>query len=90
MTKHWKRSRITKALTDAARAGSFKEALPGALFYVLLCSLVPRFLLAYLLGPFNAVAAIAGVLYAWSYNRTGRRQTLLLKDSPPPRLPRGR
>jgi hypothetical protein len=26
MTKHWKRSRITKALTDAARAGSFKEA----------------------------------------------------------------
>jgi 4-hydroxybenzoate polyprenyltransferase len=71
-------------------AGSFKEALPGALFYVLLCSLVPRFLLAYLLGPFNAVAAIAGVLYAWSYNRTGRRQTLLLKDSPPPRLPRGR
>lgn len=26
MTKHWKRSRITKALTDAARAGSFQEA----------------------------------------------------------------
>jgi len=26
MTKHWKRSRITKALTDSARAGSFKEA----------------------------------------------------------------
>jgi hypothetical protein len=26
MTEHWKRSRITKALTDAARVGSFKEA----------------------------------------------------------------
>lgn len=26
MTKHWKRSRITKALTDAARASSFQEA----------------------------------------------------------------
>lgn len=26
MTKHWKRSRITKALTDAARASSFEEA----------------------------------------------------------------
>ncbi|MDA9545012.1 hypothetical protein ACM43_11115 [Bradyrhizobium sp. CCBAU 45321] len=26
MTKHWKRSRITKALTDAARASSFREA----------------------------------------------------------------
>jgi hypothetical protein len=26
MTDHWKRSRITKALTDAARAGSFCEA----------------------------------------------------------------
>jgi hypothetical protein len=26
MTNHWKRSRITKALTDAARASSFKEA----------------------------------------------------------------
>ncbi|MFT3773876.1 MAG: hypothetical protein QM820_51560 [Minicystis sp.] len=68
-------------------AGSLKEALPGALFYVVLCSLVPKFLLAYILGPFNAVAALAGVLYAWSYNRSGRRETLILKDAPAPRLP---
>jgi hypothetical protein len=26
MTNYWKRSRVTKALTDAARAGSFSEA----------------------------------------------------------------
>src|ERR1039458_6687700 len=26
MTKHWKRSRVTKALTDAGRATSFSEA----------------------------------------------------------------
>jgi hypothetical protein len=68
-------------------AGSMKEALPGTLFYVLLCSLVPKFILTYVLGPLNAVAAVAGILYAWSYNRTGRRETLLLRDGPAPRLP---
>jgi len=70
-------------------AGSMKEALPGTLFYLLLSALVPKFILVYLLGPLNAVAAVAGVLYAWSYNRTGRRETLLLNDGDGsgPRLP---
>jgi hypothetical protein len=63
-------------------AGSFREAVPGALAYFLVCAIVPRFLLAYLLGPFNALCALAGVLYAWSYNRSGRREALILKDRP--------
>jgi hypothetical protein len=69
-------------------AGSFREAVPGALAYVLVCAIVPRFLLVYLLGSFNALSALAGVLYAWSYNRSGRREALVLKDRsalPPPR-----
>jgi hypothetical protein len=68
-------------------AGALREAVPGALAYVLVCAIVPRFLLVYLLGPFNALSALAGVLYAWSYNRSGRRETLVLPDRPalPPR-----
>jgi hypothetical protein len=69
-------------------AGSFREAVPGALAYLLVCSIVPRFLLVYLLGTFNGLSALAGVLYAWSYNRSGRREALILKDRPalpPPR-----
>jgi hypothetical protein len=69
-------------------AGSFREAVPGALAYLLVCAIVPRFLLVYLLGAFNGISALAGVLYAWSYNRSGRREALILKDRPglpPPR-----
>jgi hypothetical protein len=33
----------------------------------------------------NIPSAIAGLLYAWSYNREGRRMPLVLKD--PPALP---
>jgi hypothetical protein len=68
-------------------AGSFREAVPGALVYLLVCAIVPRFLLVYLVGTFNGLSALAGVLYAWSYNRSGRREALILKDRPalPPR-----
>jgi hypothetical protein len=68
-------------------AGALREAVPGALAYILVCAILPRFLLVYLVGPLNALTALAGVLYAWSYNRSGRRETLLLKD--PPALPPG-
>jgi hypothetical protein len=68
-------------------AGPLKEALPAILVYVIVCSIVPKFLLVYLLGPVNVVATIAGVLYAWSYNQSGKRLPLVLKDSPPAELP---
>ncbi len=61
-------------------AGSFREAVPAALAYVLVCAILPKFLLVYILGVSNALTALAGVLYAWSYNRSGKRETLLLRD----------
>jgi hypothetical protein len=66
-------------------AAPFKEAVPVILVYVLVCSILPNFLLVYLLGMVNVASAIAGVLYAWSYNQEGRRAPLVMKD--PPELP---
>ncbi len=60
-------------------AAPLKEALPAIAVYVLLCSILPQFLLVWILGFLNPVTAIAGVLYAWSYNHEGYRAPLLGK-----------
>lgn len=60
-------------------AAPLKEALPVILVYVLICAILPQFLLVYLIGPVNLASAVAGVLYAWSYNHEGRRAPLVLK-----------
>jgi hypothetical protein len=66
-------------------AAPLKEAIPAILVFGLVCAIVPNFLLAYILPMVNIPSAIAGLLYAWSYNREGRRMPLVLKD--PPALP---
>lgn len=60
-------------------AAPLKEAIPAIVVYVLLCSILPNFLLVWILGVFNPASAIAGVLYAWSYNHEGKRAPLLGK-----------
>jgi len=60
-------------------AAPLKEAIPAILIYLLVCSILPSFLLVWLLGLLNPASAIAGVLYAWSYNHEGARAPLLGK-----------
>ncbi|HLM72591.1 MAG TPA: hypothetical protein VK459_07865 [Polyangiaceae bacterium] len=67
-------------------AAPLKEAIPAILVFGLICAILPNFLLAYILPMVNIPSAIAGLLYAWSYNREGRRMPLVLKD--PPVLPK--
>lgn len=61
-------------------AAPLKEALPVIVVYVLICAILPQFLLVYLIGAVNMISALAGVLYAWSFNHEGRRAPLVLKD----------
>jgi len=67
-------------------AAPLKEAIPAIVVYMLVCSILPSFLLVYLLGLVNAASAVAGVAYAWSYNQEGRRVGLLgkAKNALPP------
>lgn len=60
-------------------AAPMKEALPVIAVYVLICAILPNFLLMYLIGAVNMISALAGVLYAWSFNHEGRRAPLILK-----------
>jgi hypothetical protein len=60
-------------------AAPLKEALPAILAYVIVCSIMPSFLLVYVLGLVNAFSGVAGVLYAWSYNHGGERAPLFGK-----------
>ncbi len=70
-------------------AAPLKESVPVVAAYLILCWLLPHFVLFYLLGILNPASAIAGVLYAWSFNQEGRRAPLLMKDGSAPRtLPR--
>lgn len=61
-------------------AAPLVESIPAAFAYILLCSIIPKFILVYILAVVGPLSGIAGVLYAWSYNRIGRRATLFLKS----------
>lgn len=61
-------------------AAPLKEAGLAIAAYVLLCALLPHFVLAMLFGVLNPVSAGIGVLYAWRYNQKGERTPLLPPD----------
>lgn len=67
-------------------AGSFREAAPAALAWMLVGGLafniIPAILLAPVLAVLMPLSAIAGVVYALTYNRHGERQRLFDKDRP--------
>jgi len=64
-------------------AGSFREAIPAGLLYVLLASVAMKLPL-FLLWPVMMIAlplsGIAGVVYAIQHNRYGQRMRLFDKD----------
>jgi hypothetical protein len=75
-------------------AGSFREAMPAAAGWLLLAAIVSKLpLFSFLMLPVLLVvlplSGIAGVLYALSYNRNGKRMKLFGKDEKPA-LPAGK
>ncbi|EYF06134.1 hypothetical protein [Chondromyces apiculatus] len=71
-------------------AAPLKEAIPAIIVHVLVCAILPKFFLVYLFGILCPVSAIAGILYAWSYNHEGRRTPLFdrARRALPPLRPR--
>lgn len=74
-------------------AGSWREAAPATVGWFLLLGLLSKVLPSLLIAPLFAVvlplSAIAGVVYALSYNRSGKRERLFDKDKskdPPKQL----
>jgi hypothetical protein len=65
-------------------AGSWREAVPATAAWVGFLALASKFLPALLMWPVfmvvMPVSAIAGVVYALQYNRTGKRQRLFGSD----------
>jgi hypothetical protein len=61
-------------------AGSLREAVPATAAWLVLAALASKILPAFLLMPVLMVvmplSAIAGVVYALQYNRTGKRQRM--------------
>ena len=60
-------------------AAPLREALPAALVFMILLKL-PALLAAPILMLALPASVIAGVLYSWKYNRTGRRSGLFSED----------
>ena len=54
--------------------------MPAIIVFTLLYKLLPSFVFLPLLGILLPLSAIAGLVYAWSYNQTGSRSSL--KDAP--------
>ena len=61
-------------------AAPLKEAGVVALAYLILCALMPHFLLAPLLAIAHPLSAAIGVGYAWRHNQKGERTSLLPAD----------
>ncbi|RMH39653.1 MAG: hypothetical protein D6689_15960 [Deltaproteobacteria bacterium] len=59
-------------------AGSLREAIPASAVYLAAAAIVPKVLLMPLAGLALPVSGIVGMVYAWQYNRTGRRDPLWL------------
>lgn len=61
-------------------AGSFREAIPASAIYLAIAAIVPNMLLLPIAGIALPASGIVGLVYAWQYNRKGRR-TRLFGDS---------
>jgi hypothetical protein len=59
-------------------AGSLREAAIGTVIALLAWNIVPSFLLLPILYIGLPLSAVAGLVYAWQYNRKGERTTLFL------------
>lgn len=61
-------------------AGSFREAVPASAAALLAYALIPTMLLIPILGIAMPLSGIAGLIYAWQYNQSGKRRTIVGKD----------
>ena len=68
-------------------AGAWKEAIPAAAGFAFLYWLLPSFLVMPLLFAAMPISAIAGLAYAWKYNKHGERRPLLPADPDKPSEP---
>src|SRR4029079_4977777 len=84
--KSWAASGLVSLMGPIGRlyAGSWREAVPATAAWVGFLALASKFLPALLMWPVfmvvMPVSAIAGVVYALQYNRTGKRQRLFGGD----------
>lgn len=85
--KSWVKSGLASALLGPVGwlyAGSWREAVPASVAYVVLGTLALKILPMLLLWPVFMVglplSGIAGVVYALQYNKKGSRQRLFKKD----------
>ncbi len=80
--KSWMKSAIASGLLGPIGwlyAGSFREAIPASaawLVFAAIASKLPTFLLMPVFFVALPLSAIAGIMYAMRYNRTGSRQRL--------------
>jgi hypothetical protein len=58
-------------------AAPLKEAAPAIVVFLILVKIIPAILLYPLLGILMPISALAGVSYAWLYNRKGERTSLV-------------
>ena len=63
-------------------AAPLKEAGVAVLAYVILCALLPHFLLVPLMGLMHPLSAAIGIAYAYRHNQKGERTPLLPEKSP--------
>ena len=61
-------------------AGSLREAIPATLLALVVAKIIPSFLLMPILWLAMPLSALAGLVYAWQYNRHGHRTPLFLDD----------
>ena len=85
--KSWVKSGLASALLGPVGwlyAGSWREAVPASVAYVVIGTLALKILPMLLLWPVFMVglplSGIAGVVYALQYNKKGSRQRLFKKD----------
>jgi hypothetical protein len=67
-------------------AAPWAVAIPGSAAYLLVCAILPKFLLVYLLGLLAPLSALGGVVYAMGFNMAGKRTPIFGKDEEPKKL----
>jgi hypothetical protein len=62
-------------------AAPWKVAVPAAAVYVLLVTILPQFMMVYIVGLVAPISAIGGVLYAIGFNMAGKRTPIFGKEA---------
>lgn len=65
-------------------AGSLREAIPASAAYLAAATVIPNVLLLPMAGILLPISGVAGLVYAWQYNRKGKR-TRILGDGDKPK-----